>query len=398
MKICIFSEYAYPLLKGEGDRVGGAELQMVNLARELSKRSYDVSFMVFNSLSSSIEEIDGITVYNSFNIKNSGYSYLKPKNISLLIKNLDVINPDILVQRAVSPLTGILSLYAKLKKKVFLYSVASDQDIIFNLHVKNIKDLINIPYIIGIRYSTCVLCQSMNQKILLDKYSTQIKSELVKNIYNFKINKYEKNKEFDTDVLWVGRCEKVKRPEMFIELAKKLPDMRFQMICASSKENLEYYQQISQLANETNNIKFLGFIPHEKISTYYSKSMMLVCTSLREGFPNTFLEAWGHEIPVVSLGIDPDGIISKYNLGFCSRNFNELVNDVEILSTDAHLREKMCFNGREYVSSEHSVDKILDCYEYIFRKYSPKLESDLELLNGDQKEYKNHDTQNVSTK
>ena len=368
MNICIFSEYAYSLLKKEGDIIGGAELQMVNLARGLSKRSHNVSFVVFEKPSYSFEEIDGISVYNPFNLNNSGYSYLKPKNIYFLIKALNKIDSDIFIQRAGTPLTGILSIYAKLNKKIFLYSVASDDDVSDYLRIRSVKDLKRVLYITGVWFSTCVICQSINQKKSLIEYSEKIKCEIIKNMLTSEINNYERNNNPDTDALWVGRCDKIKRPEIFINLAKKLPNLKFKMICRLSIDP-EFYHKISQLANETSNLEFLGFVPHEEIYKYYLQSKMLVCTSLMEGFPNTFLEAWVHGMPVVSLGIDPDGIISKYNLGICSRNFDELVNGIKILSKDIDLREKICLNSREYIFNEHSIDKTLDRYEYVLSKY-----------------------------
>ena len=49
-KICIVSEFAYPLLTNNEipleksvNHVGGAELQMVLLAKKLAERSYDVT-------------------------------------------------------------------------------------------------------------------------------------------------------------------------------------------------------------------------------------------------------------------------------------------------------------------------------------------------------------------
>ena len=89
IKICILSEFGHSLISGKGDCVGGAEVQTSTLAKELAKRSYDVSFVTFGKIDDfSYQVIEGIEVYNAFDNKFSGYSYLFPQNIYRVIKTL----------------------------------------------------------------------------------------------------------------------------------------------------------------------------------------------------------------------------------------------------------------------------------------------------------------------
>ena len=76
IKICILSEYAYFLIKGENTRIGGAELQMVLLAKELIKKSYDVSFVTFEKTNNDFEKIGKLKIYNPFDIKKKGFNSL----------------------------------------------------------------------------------------------------------------------------------------------------------------------------------------------------------------------------------------------------------------------------------------------------------------------------------
>ena len=117
MKICILSEYAYSLVTNKNDKAGGAELQMTLLAKELAKRSYDVSFVVFVKKENTVKFVDGVKVYNPFDNQLSGYTYLYPQNMYKLFKLLYKIDADIYIQMATTPLTGIIAFFSKLRKK-----------------------------------------------------------------------------------------------------------------------------------------------------------------------------------------------------------------------------------------------------------------------------------------
>ena len=74
-----------------------------------------------------------------------------------------------------------------------------------------------------------------------------------------------------------------------------------------------------------------------------------------EGFPNTFSQAWMRKTPVVSLHTDPDGMIKRYQLGFHSGNFDQMVSDVRTLLTDDQLRQRMGENAYRYAVTEHNI-------------------------------------------
>lgn len=362
LKICVLSEYAYPLLSGTTKEIGGAELQMTMLAKELLKRSYDVSFVSFGK-ADYFSKIDGLKIYNPFNVNNSGFTYLKPWNLLSLFKTLKSIDADIYIQRGVTPLTGFTALFCRLNNKKFIYSVASDSDVSYYLDIKTISDLKKVFYKTGILLSSEIICQTNLQMDLLDKGG---KSVLLKNAYiPPSSNKTAEKNEITS--LWVGRIAKEKRPDLYLKLAEKIPEHDFFMIGAPSSKDREYYENIRKKAEKMGNLRFLGFVPHGKINEYYSKSLILVNTSPVEGFPNTFLEAWGNSIPVVSF-VDPDNIISKNKMGYCSNNFEGMVGKVKNLIESDDLRIKMGNNGKKYVLKEHNFNKVVETYEKLFEK------------------------------
>jgi glycosyltransferase involved in cell wall biosynthesis len=367
IKICLISEYAYSLLIGTGRRVGGGEVQMVLLAKELAKRQYDVSFITFHKKSRLPEIIEDIKIYNPFDNKASSYMYLYPQNVYYFLKILKTIDADIYIQKAKTPLTGAIYLYSKLRNKSFIYLASSDDNVSRNLIIKGFKNFKNVFFKLGVKYCDYVVCQTDRQKELLYSSINKI-GRVIKNIYIIDQKKYDRNNEDNLKVLWVGRLLKSKKPELFLQLAKNIPDFNFWIIGSPSDEEPVYYHKIKEESKKINNLEFIGFVPHNEIQRYYKKSSLLVNTSANEGFPNTFLEAWGNAIPVVSLGFDPDEIICKHKLGFHSINFNDLVKDTYTLLKNKSLRESMGLEAKNYVLREHNVDNIMDKYEEIFNE------------------------------
>ena len=370
VKICLLCEYAYSLLTGEADEIGigGAELQMTILAKELAKRLYDVSFVTFQKTRTSFRLFENIKIYVPFDYKTSGYTYLLPWNIYKLLKILEIIDADIYIQKGKSPLISMISFYSKLKNKSFIHLLSSDNSASSDLNIKTIKNLKNIIYRYGVKYCDYVICQTNHQKELLNNTIGKM-GRVIKNMCIINQKENVRNKTNNLKVIWVGRLSKAKKPDLFLLLAKNIPDFRFWMIGAiSSSEELNYYREIKESAKMIKNLDFIGFVPHNKIFGYYEKSYLLINTSPNEGFPNTFLEAWSCGIPVVSLNFDPDEIICKYKLGFHSMTFDDLVKDIRLLLNNEELRITMGINAKNYVLREHNIHSIMDEYEKIINE------------------------------
>jgi len=94
---------------------------------------------------------------------------------------------------------------------------------------------------------------------------------------------------------------------------------------------------------------------------------VFVSTSFEEGFPNTFIEAWINEVPVVSLYVDPDDIIKNNALGFHSGSFEKLVKDIKYLIENPQECRRMGKRARRYVKEYHNIEKNILEYEKIFR-------------------------------
>jgi glycosyltransferase involved in cell wall biosynthesis len=212
---------------------------------------------------------------------------------------------------------------------------------------------------VDIKYSDRVIAQNNFQKLnLLEKF--KVDSIIIKN--HIETSSSFDKKSIGDYILWVGIIRSIKQPELLLKLAQYFPNYNFLMI-GGVGESVEFFNRIKNNAEKIKNVNFKGFVSPEKIHTYYQKAILLINTSKIEGFPNIFLEAWSCSVPVVSLNIDPDGIISKYKLGYCSITFDQMLKNIEILLKDRQLLETMGKNGRKYVEENHNICKIVDQYE-----------------------------------
>jgi len=360
LKICFVSLNSYSLLvEKKLGYVGGAEIQQVELAKELNRRGYEISFVTYgqNTFNKKLE--NGIEIFSAYNRDATSQLGVLTKAY-IIYKKMKAVNADIYFYRAGSP--GVIPIFVKLLHKKIIKSIASDAEVTGEIIIRKnnwASFLEKMGNWIDIKLSNVVVSQNNFQKSELKKIF-KVESVVIKNA--FYIPPHVITDCVADCLLWVGTIRSVKQPHLFLEVAKHFPNYKFILI-GGEGENLELFRNIQNTAKKISNLDFIGFVSHDKIFDYYNESILLINTSKTEGFPNIFLEAWLSSIPVVSLNIDPDGIISKYKLGYHSKTFNQMLDDIKTLLKDKELRKMMGENGRKYVEENHDIKKIADQYE-----------------------------------
>jgi glycosyltransferase involved in cell wall biosynthesis len=97
----------------------------------------------------------------------------------------------------------------------------------------------------------------------------------------------------------------------------------------------------------------------------YARAFLLCCTSIYEGFPNTFIEAWSTGLPIVTT-FDPDDIILSKQLGIYAKNTSELVKGINTLLQDYVLWKQISAFARQYYLERHTVDLDMLRFEKLF--------------------------------
>lgn len=155
------------------------------------------------------------------------------------------------------------------------------------------------------------------------------------------------------DVVWIANFRRLKRAEWVLNLAKRMPEIKFVMAGGRLGSD-SYYDEIEEKSRLISNVSFLGPQSFLQANSLVANSKVLLCTSTFEGFPNTFLQAWSNGIPVVST-VDPSGVIAKFNLGIVARTEEEILLALLRLMNDNEYYEQISRSVLDYFNTHHSA-------------------------------------------
>jgi len=165
-------------------------------------------------------------------------------------------------------------------------------------------------------------------------------------------------------VAWVGMLREHKRPDLLIEIARQIPNIRF-IVCGGATKHRSpsgYGDAVIQSLKSLPNVKFLGQVSPEKAQQVIQDAAILLSTSEGEGFPNTFLQAWASGTPVISLMIDPDSVIERAGLGVVSGRIENAVKDIDVLMESPQQREEIACRTRKYMDENHSEAVVVGAF------------------------------------
>ena len=344
MKIIFDNSRIYSYAMNDPKAIGGAERQQWLLARALARRSCEV--VVYNRGDESREKciIEGVI-----------FKWITPSHpLRAWPKILKKEKAEWWYWRCSDYYLGILAPLAHMYGTKVAFACAFDAD------CQPTKALARRSYLwplyfMGLKSVNRIIVQHAAQKALLPR-TFQHKAHLVPSIApaTHKIPNREKY------VAWVGVLRESKRPHLLIELANRLPDVRF-VVCGPTslhRTSVGYANSIVGLLKSCKNIEYKGQVSPDEAQEIISHSSMLLSTSKAEGFPNTLLQAWGASVPVVSLELDPGKAISRVGGGFVADSLDELVNIIPKFFSNVTSNQELGERGYLYIKANHSEDVV----------------------------------------
>ena len=359
--ICFVAPHAWPVLSADPHiaEVGGAEVQQSILARLFAANGYRVSMICLDYGQPDATLVDGVTVHKAHR-PGGGVPvlrFLHPR-LTTMWRVLRKADADIYYCRAAGMLAGVVAEFCRWHGRRSIYAGASNMDFVRGEggQIRYARDrwlyrrgLARVDRIVAqseVQRSTCRATYGRDAVVIPSCYDPpesrggpRVPGECV---------------------LWVGTIRAGKRPELFLELAARLPQRRFVMVGGPGRDEAALFERIRRSAAGLANVEFTGFVPLAQVESRFDAARVLVNTSHFEGLPNTFLQAWARGVPTLAT-VDAGTPAHKQ-----FRDADEGAREIEALFADAALWERASRRCLEHFERNHCGAETLRRYGRLF--------------------------------
>lgn len=332
---------------------GGAEYQVSLLLEELLKiESLDVVYLARHVSEAFID-----TRYTVKKIKP--FPFLLKLGFWVdaisLLKHLYREKPDVIYQRVGCAYTGICAFFARRTGCRMIWHISIDSDLSSEigrfpigsrLIERGIRDF-------GIRSADSIIAQTDEQARALsasyDRHAIVIR--------NFQPAPAQTSKKAaKPTVIWVANLKPAKRPEAYLRVVALVPEsLNVDFVMVGRGGDKGAYARLIDETQKDSGLSYLGERPIAEVDELVSRAHILVNTSMDEGFPNTFIQAWYRHTLVVTMSVDPDGILTRKSCGFVCNSVEEIAQTIQKIVLDEALRSAMTNRAFDYVSEEHDL-------------------------------------------
>ena len=313
MRIAIIAPFAHAafLPKWEGRTTGGAEFQLRSLGRLFSSMGHEVDFLMEGDEKDALE-IDEGRVWQIMPVGGVPLIKLVHPKSTTLVRFLKKWKTDLLIQRGASETTALGAYCAHRVGIPFLFLLASDSDLQVGSEIlPHPQD--RVLYRTALSKSRWIVAQTAEQAKLLGR-NHGTRADVIPSMLppipegGFRDGLHDR-------ILWGGNLRDLKRPEWVITLAKRFPEIDFLLFGGKAGGHEDYADRIISELKKLPNVEYLGWVDNHEVPSLFSRARAFLNTSIVEGFPNTFLEAWRQKIPVIST-VDPGELLTHQEMGY----------------------------------------------------------------------------------
>jgi glycosyltransferase involved in cell wall biosynthesis len=345
MKISLIDDTIYGYAAGDPSAAGGAERYMWLQTRALVAAGWSATIGTWTALKPGQREtIEGVEFVGLERVHT----------LRMVARFLAAEKPDWCHWFGSNHLLGPAAVLGKLKGVRTVFSAQFDNDVRPMQALPSRGHLWPL-YAAGLWASDRIFLQHEGQLAELPS-SLRRKACIVPGIVQVP-SAYVEHRVRRPYVAWVGVVRQPKRPDLLIDIAQQSPGVEF-VVCGGASGHRSppgYSEAIIRRFGSVPNIRYMGHVAPDQAIKIISDASLLLSTSDAEGFPSVFVEAWASGTPVVTLRIDPDGVIAGQRLGAACHGVAAAADTIGRLITSVDERQEMAARCREHVIRRHSA-------------------------------------------
>jgi len=370
LSICFVAHNAFGFLADvDVGHAGGIERQQVLLARSLAARGHDVTLVTWDHGQEDGAVYGGVRV-RKMCAKDAGtrvVRFVHPRLTSLYaaMKRADA---QVYCYSCGDLGLGQIVAWCRWHGRRSVFSVASDPDCDPALPVLRAWRERSL-YRYGLRNVNRVCVQTKKQQRMITEGWGRRATHIPMPSPGLPGNENEaapRKLTAPARVLWVGRFSHEKRLEWLLDLAERCPGLRFDVVGGANHKS-DYAEALAERAASLPNVCAHGRVGDDVLARIYREAHILCCTSVYEGFPNTFLEAWSVGVPLVTTH-DPDGVVASEGLGAVGGSVDALAEALLRLTGDGTKYADASRRAQTHYRTRHTVDAVMPLIEQALRE------------------------------
>jgi glycosyltransferase involved in cell wall biosynthesis len=289
-----------------------------------------------------------------------GFRFLTHR-IPSLWRTLKRTGAGLFYARGMGVLELVVLAFAKVSRAKFVFAVAADSELMgfmdryHHFHEGNATFWDVISNVVPIEVAARILVRAADVVLVQHEHQAILAGQKAKKVVHLN-NLVDpellavRPKQSSGNILLVGAISKRKGLRVLLPIIESVEHVVFEFV--GTPQHVEGESVWNRLSGYPNVILH-GQLPREQTLEKIATAKALLNVSEMEGFPNTFLEAWVLGTPVISLFVDPGGIIKRNHLGYvCDGDMEELVRLLQVGHYDVDTS-----HARKYVLDQHSPAK-----------------------------------------
>jgi Glycosyltransferase len=353
--------------------VTGSSVQVYYLAQELVRRGEEV-LVLLSGHRRAWERTEGRLRLVSLPAYSAGlWGWLQPRWQRDAEAVLRAFRPDVVYQRGKLPETVLAARYVQRSRAVFVWSSNANNSAYRWKYVRKRLHWRRRPWwMLPLRLAEAAVADLLIERalqrahlLLAQTHHQQRTLELVLKRKAHLVGSGHplppppRSKPSPPAVLWLANITPVKRPHLFVRLARALQGSGAHFLMAGAAPDRHLLEAVLQDADVLPNFRYVGAVPFLQTAELFAQASLFVLTSEFEGLPNTLIQACLHGVPVISLRNDPDGILSRYGVGEVVADEHALVRSVASWLADEERRHRAAERAYQLACERFDIARVV---------------------------------------